>query len=247
MRETVEDTISIDSQVELPEQFDIAAYAAARAFNNSAYPPGMPDWVQAAIEARAVDICEAAKDNLALDELSEPGAKEKRRKEAGETTEAQFGFIIQQQQREREEWLKSSVTVAGTTMTGAEWQDLSKRLREDDDFRDKLMQLFIARGMSRDEAEARVERVAEVAEIAAIPESQRTDEQKRYFSNAQADPTFKKDAEGAQTLLKPVAPQPRSELHGSFKAAASGEIAETPAVSQLPATQNTVDLQNFAI
>jgi len=223
------DSISLDSAVETHSSFDVATYVATRAFNSAALPPGMPDWMEAAIDARASELRAVVGDSQILDELSETGAKEKRRKEADERVEAQVGLIVQQQQREREEWLKSSVTVAGSTMTGAEWQDLSKRLRDDEDFREKLTKLFLARGMSRDEAEARIERVAEVAEIAAIPESQRTDEQKLTMRNAEADPTFKQDVKDAKQMARNESvPAPTSQFKDSFTKVSDGVSADTP-------------------
>lgn len=216
------DSISLDSEVK-SLGFDLTAYAVALAFNSVALPAGMTETAKSAVLARAADIREAAKEGSVLDVLSDAGAKEKRRKDADETASVQAGFILQQQQREREEWLERQITVAGTTMKGAQWQELSKRLREDEGFRERLMQLYIARGMSKEQAEARVDRVAEVAEIAATPESQRTDEQRDIIRNAQVDPSFKRDvADAEQVIGKENKPIASSELNGSFAKAVQG-------------------------
>jgi hypothetical protein len=78
-------------------------------------------------------------------------------------------------------------------MKGQEWSDLAMRLRDDEKFRRDIIEEFKQRGMSDSEAEARVDRAASVAEAAALPPSQRTDQQKADIADAEADPTFKQD------------------------------------------------------
>lgn len=49
-------------------------------------------------------------------------------------------------------------------MKNAEWDKLAERLRNDEDLRRRVIDVLKARGMSDDEAEARYDRVTQVAE-----------------------------------------------------------------------------------
>lgn len=119
-------------------------------------------------------------------------------------------------------------------MTGAEWAKLADRLRDDDDLRRRIMDVFEKRGMTKQEAEARYERVADIAEIAAIPPSQRTDEQKATMKQAEADPTLKQDMKDVQSVAQEIASaKPASEFNQQFAQAAT---VENPPTSEEPKT-----------
>lgn len=102
--------------------------------------------------------------------------------------------------REREEWERTVSSVGGVQMTGAEWREFAKRLSLDEELRDKVMESLHQRGMSEEEAKARYERITKIAEIAAIPPSQRTPEQQQIMVLAEADPTFQQDMQSAASI-----------------------------------------------
>lgn len=81
--------------------------------------------------------------------------------------------------------------------------------------------------MSEGEAKRRYERVADVAELAAIPESQRTEAQTHKYEQAQADPAFKQDMREAnaqsELYAKPTVQAERSVGTGNG-ARSSGSI-----------------------
>lgn len=138
--------------------------------------------------------------------------------------------IKREQERQREEWSRTRSTVAGVPMSGAEWAALSRLMRSDNEFRQKLLDAFMARGMTLDEAEERYDRVADVAEIAAIPPEQRTEEQNQIIREADADPEFKRDmAEATRELGNKAAPA--SGLSSQFGQSAAG-IPNAPAPAQ---------------
>jgi hypothetical protein len=137
--------------------------------------------------------------------------------------------IKREQERQREEWARTRSTVAGVPMSGTEWAALSRLMRTDNEFRQKLLDAFMARGMTLDEAEERYDRVADMAEIAAIPPAQRTEKQNQIIRAADADPEFKQDmAEAARLASSDAAPA--SGLSSQFSRSAA--VADAPAPIQ---------------
>jgi len=184
---------------------DASALALAAVFGTISFPPGTPDNLKNLVADRAAPMRDNAGD-LVIDNRMDANSPEARQKKADADNNdnlSQFAQIAQQieAEREREEWMRTKSTVAGVTMTGEEWADLAKRLREDRSLHDKLVETFIKRGMSREEAEARYDRVAELAEAAVVPPSQRTDEQKHVMAEGDADPWMKKDIEAAKANI----------------------------------------------
>ena len=235
MADDVDDTLSLDSQIELrgdSEQFDLAVYTAAATFNAVAFPPNMPEEIKREIEARAERARQANPNiSLATNDPSSADAKKKREADADDRADQQLSLILQEQQRERETWMLTPSTVGGVTMTGEEWSELSKRLRSDDDLRARIMDAFMRRGMTEAEAERRYDRVADIAEIMAIPPAQRTEEQQAKVEKADADPTLKQDASDTVRLATDdSAPTPPSEP------AAAAHLYDRDLKSQIPST-----------
>ena len=245
------DTSSLDSQVELrgdSEQFDLAVYTAAATFNAVAFPPNMPEEVKQEIEARAERARQANPNiNFATDDPSGVEAKKKREADADDRADLQLSLILQEQQREREAWMRTPSTVGGVTMTGEEWSELSKRLRSDDDLRARIMDAFMRRGMTEAEAERRCDRVADIAEIMALPPAQRTEEQQAKVEKADADPTFKQDVRDVERLSSDYdAPSPEApfKLNEEFSGAATGAALEAkhqPATPIAPTKVVSID------
>lgn len=233
------DSLSLDSDVELrieEEQFDRATYVAALAFNNAALPSNMPEWLKAAIEARADELRSDPGNIMLIDAAATREFKQKQADEANEEFVSQIVQIAQQQEREREEWAHTKSTVAGVTMTGAEWAELAQRLKNDDSLRQEVLDLFIQRGMTREQAERRYDRIQAVAEAASVPPSQRSEDQKRVISDANADPTIMRDLQDVAALAEKNEIAAKPALHGAFESAVnnsgtgiSNPQAEAPA------------------
>jgi hypothetical protein len=186
-------------------QVDASALALAKVFGTAAFPSNMPDFLKEAILARADQARNAAGD-LVIDNRMDASDPKSRREREEDTADFVSQWVQNQQQmqadREREEWAHAKSTVGGVTMTGAEWAAMAKRLREDDKLREEILGLFRRRGMTDEEAERRYQRVINVAEIAAIPSSQRTEEQQHEFEKAKADPSFARDMHEAESLIE---------------------------------------------
>lgn len=205
-------------------QLDTATYVAGQIFGSAALPSWMPEFLKRKIEAEA----ETAQRNpdtgvMTIDSQFERNRKSRTEREAEELEQLRdkVAIIADQQQREREEWSKKLSTVGGVTMSGEQWADLSKRLREDEKFREQVIDAFKARGMSEDEATARADRAADVADAASVPPSQRNDKQKKAIADAEADPTFRSDMRTITAVLDGDKPK-HSLTANRFNDAAEG-------------------------
>jgi hypothetical protein len=188
------------NSTDIETNVDAASLVLAAAFGPVSFPPDMSDFLKAAILEKAEQL-RSADGQSGLDSRLK-SAQRNDRDEDGENNMAAWATLIEQEQEEREEWARTRSSVGGVAMTGAEWKDFAKKLREDDKLREEILEAFVRRGMTRDEAERRYQRVIDIAEIAAIPPSQRTEEQQHEFEKAQADPTFKADVSEAAAFAK---------------------------------------------
>lgn len=166
--------------------------AASVAFNNAALPPDMPEWFKDHIRAQAATIVQA----MQMDDIRLTALKV-REDEDREVQTDMWQAVAVRERREREEWMRTQSTVGGITMTGAEWAQFADRLRNDEDLRRRVIDALEKRGMTKAEAEARYERVADISEIAAKPPSQRSEQEAETFKRAQADPTLAQDMKEA--------------------------------------------------
>lgn len=235
------DTKSLDSAVELRdegEQFDAATYVASAIFNSAAYPPGMPEYLIRHIEAEASFAQRLDDAGMTIGGASGGpiGEKSKAERQKDADDDA-FEFLsaaietAEREKHEREEWEHTRSTVGGVTMTGAEWAEFAERLRTDNKLHDELIEEFIRRGMTREDAERRYDRLQKVAEIAAIPPSQRSDDQKKVIADTNADPSFKRDMGDAQSAISKDRPGASSALNTTFSAASSGASPVSAAVA----------------
>ena len=202
-------------------QLDMAAAVQAALFQDVALKG--PEWFKAAVQQKAAEA-KSAPGAIGF-EMTSPSVKreeDKKRRDRETNDLANAYQQLQQQQQEREAWQRTPSTVGGVTMNGTEWAVLADRLKSDEDLRDRILAAHMARGMNEREAEARLERVRQVAEIAAIPPSQRTDEQKETLEIAEADKSFKKDMATAKAESERDTTAPKSDLSSSFDRAASG-------------------------
>ena len=185
-------------------QVNASVYTLAAVFGAVTLPDGMPDYLKEHIEREAnfAQMLDTAGLTIGgfgggpLDQKTKEERQQEHDDEAGAQLAATFEEI--EHQREREEWSHTLSTVGGVEMTGAEWRTLAQRLRDDQDLHRRLIEAFEKRGMTEAEAETRYERVADVAEIAAIPPGQRTEEQTAAFEKANADPSFNADMADAK-------------------------------------------------
>lgn len=219
------------------------AIAPSLVFNNVALPPNLPDHLKSALMVKADQAREAAIDAgfvrpTAIDGVASLSREERQRREDEKNSNYFEAMMTQEQRRrrEQEQWSRTKSTVGGVTMTGSEWAELAQRLRNDDDLRRRVIEAFEGRGMSRDEAEARYERAAQVAEAAAIPPSQRNDEQKRVIKSAESDPTYKRDMDDIERARqKMLGPSHESSLSREFDAASNNaKVEQAPAAIESP-------------
>lgn len=233
-----------DSTNDTERQVDAIASAIAPSlvFGAVALPPGLPDYRKIELESRTEQAKISAQEAgfVAADtgRVFDGKTLQERERDKDEENRLYVASVVQEVEqrleRERQEWARTSSTVGGVTMTGAEWAKLADRLRDDDDLRRRIMDVFEKRGMTKQEAEARYERVADIAEIAAIPPSQRTDEQKATMKQAEADPTLKQDMKDVQSVAQEIASaKPASEFNQQFAQAAT---VENPPTSEEPKT-----------
>ncbi len=105
-----------------------------------------------------------------------------------------------QRELEREEWSRSLHSFGRIEMTGAEWQSFSDALRGDTELRRWLVERARLNGHSEAEAQDIADEVADIGNIMAIPESQRTPAQRQRLEAANNNPEFRNymDAVAAQ-------------------------------------------------
>lgn len=133
-----------DSNIDAEVQVDASLYKLAAVFGVVAFPPGMPDYQKIAI-LEAAEQARKAEGSFAADNTTNPAdRRRKAERDADDDNLSQLANIVQQQreEREREEWAKTKSTVAGITMTGAEWAQLAERLRNDRELKDGLISKF---------------------------------------------------------------------------------------------------------
>lgn len=186
---------SIDPQV------DVASLSLAATFGPVAFPKGMPEHLKQSILEKA-EQTRTADGSIGGNQMANDDRRRQAEREEAEENLSTWANAAQQQreEREREEWAKSKSTVAGVTMTGAEWAQLAERLRSDSKFKEDIIAAFRQRGMTEDEAEQRYERVTDITSIAAKPPSQRTEAEAERFEKAQADPKIQIDLKDIERI-----------------------------------------------
>lgn len=207
-------------------QVDASALALAAVFGPVSFPPNMSEAVKAMVMDRAEQMRNAAGD-FALDNRSAAERlKDEKDRAQGNDNLSLLAQLAQEQQAEREEWMRTRSTVGGVTMTGQEWQDFAKRLREDDRLRAEILEIFVRRGATREEAEHRYETMIDAAEAAATPPAQRSEAQQRLLS----DPQVVADLELADSFRQKGPEPQKTGTTAEFQTAALGQAATGPAV-----------------
>jgi hypothetical protein len=162
-----------DDIINSEAQVDASALALAAVFNSVAFPPNLPEYLKEIILDRAEQARDAEGSFAADNTMNPEDRRRKAERDADDDNLSQLANIVQQQrdEREREEWSRTKSTVAGVSMTGAEWAQLAERLRNDSELKEALISKFQKRGMSAVDAEHLYERVADTTTIAAKPPS----------------------------------------------------------------------------
>lgn len=220
-----------DQNMDAEVQVDASLYRLAAAFGTVAFPPGMPDFQKNAILEKA-EQDRNAEGSLLADSTANPDDRRRENKRETDSNMSQWADLVQQEREERDQWARTSSTVGGVTKTGAGWQAFADHLREDDELHQRIIEAFRKRGMTEEEAEERYERVIDIAEIAAMPPSQRTEEQQQQFEKAQADPTFQRDMSEANALHDIYA-KPKADAGASVEASTTDAQA-TPQTEPKP-------------
>lgn len=103
--------------------------------------------------------------------------------------------LEQRREQERQLWAQTSSTFGNVTMTGAEWGAFSKDLSSEGALREWLIEKLRKDGKTKDEAEKYADRLAEIARIQAIPESQRTEAERKVWEEAMRDKAARENLE----------------------------------------------------
>lgn len=170
---------------------DASTMVLAAVFGTASFPPDMPERIKAAILDRAEQL-RNADGSLILDDRLR--TDKQRRDEAGKDDVALtlWSQIVEDEQREREEWMHMKSTFAGVTMTGAEWKGLSEDLRREGSLRDWLIEQMMRDGKPREAAERKADEMADVYGAMAKPPSQRTEEEAASIERAKSDPDYQR-------------------------------------------------------
>lgn len=142
-----------------------------------------------------------------------------------------------QRRHEREEWARAVHSFGSTRMSGAEWQAFAQELRGDTALRRWLEERIRRDGHSADAARGIADRVADVADIMAIPESQRTAEQRQRLEAARRDPTLSRyldDAANRFQATRPRTAHDRTLATGSTAASARAGADELAGFTTAP-------------
>lgn len=213
---------------------DIGTAVYALAFNAVALPPNLPEAIRQRIEESAAREREALgpADALAF-ETRGRREEDERKKDSDRKME-----VLEEVERQREEWARTSHSFGSVTRTGAEWQELSQDLRSGE-LRNWLLVQIMADGHSRADAERIADKARDIAGIIATPESLRTPEQRRDMAEADRDPQLRRYLDMADRHSR--------EMHGPDiarnEAAASTDTmasldARTGAIADFPNAPN---------
>lgn len=213
------ETTANSEEAELP--VDVSAAIAAQVFGN--VPLVGPDWLRSSItmQANFAQLLPGATSTTAAD-LNGPRNRAEREEDEAKAKSDRMMNAVEEAERQREEWARTSHSFGTTTMTGEQWNTLSADLEEGGAVRNWLLAQIMADGHTRVEAERLADRARNVAEIMATPESQRTAEQRRELSEANRDPELRRYVD--------MAARHSRDLHGpDMSQNETGASAETVA------------------
>lgn len=182
---------------------DVSAAIAAQVFGN--VPLVGPDWLRSSIamQANFAQLLPGATSTTAAD-LNGPRNRAEREEDEAKAKSDRMMNAVEEAERQREEWARTSHSFGTTTMTGEQWGTLSEELEEGGAVRNWLLARIMRDGHTQEEAERLADRVRNVARIMAIPESQRTPEQRRELREANRDPEVQEYVEAAADYAQTV-------------------------------------------
>ncbi|HEV2818251.1 MAG TPA: hypothetical protein VGW40_13645 [Allosphingosinicella sp.] len=188
------DTAADSPEAEPP--VDVSAAIAAQVFGD--VPIVGPDWLRSSIamQANFAQLLPGAT-ALSAAELNGPRTRADREEQEARETSHRMMDVVEEAERQREEWARTSHSFGTTTMSGEQWHDLSADLEGGGAVRTWLLAQIMADGHTRAEAERIADRARNVADIMATPEAQRTPEQRRELSEANRDPELRQYVEAA--------------------------------------------------
>jgi hypothetical protein len=197
------DTPASSTEAEPP--VDVSAAIAAQVFGD--VPIVGPDWLRSSIAMQA-NFAQLLPGATALNavELNGPRTRADREEQDARDNRSRMMDVVEEAERQREEWAQTSHSFGTTTMTGEEWGTLSGELEEGGAVRTWLLARIMRDGHTQEEAERLVDRARNVAEIMATPESQRTPEQRRELGEANRDPELRRYVD--------MAARQSQEMHG---------------------------------
>jgi len=112
-----------------------------------------------------------------------------------------------ERQKERDEWAHTESTLAGVTMTGEEWADLSEEVKSGP-LRKWLTDRMKKDGMTDDEAERMADKVAELERIQSIPEALRTEQERKTYSDGKDSAQYQKYIQASEAGHRELAGEP---------------------------------------
>jgi len=194
-----------DNSIDPEPPVNVSAAIAAQVFGD--VPLVGPDWLRSSIamQANFAQLLPGATSATAAD-LNGPRNRVEREEDEAKAKSDRMMNAVEEAERQREEWARTSHSFGTTSMTGEQWDTMSEDLREGGALRDWLLAQIMADGHTREEAERLADRTRNVAEIMAIPESQRTAEQRRELAEAERDPEVRQYVD--------MAAEHSRELHG---------------------------------
>jgi hypothetical protein len=198
------DTAADSPEAEPP--VDVSAAIAAQVFGD--VPIVGPDWLRShiAMQANFAQLLPGATALNAV-ELNGPRTRADRDEQEAREHSGRMMDVVEEVERQREEWARTSHSFGTTTMSGEQWESLSDELEDGGAVRNWLLTQIMADGHTRVEAERIADRARDVSQIMATPESQRTAEQRRELSEANRDPELRRYVD--------MAARHSRELHGA--------------------------------
>jgi len=172
-------------------QVDASVYTLAGVFGAVALPPGMPDYLKAAIDDKVEAARRVAQESgfVIADNADLIGGKtrEERRREADDET-ADALRSASATERQREDWERKVHDLAGQHLTGAEWADMARELQPGEKGHNWLVDYLVAQGKTKEEAEKTASDMQLAASGTSKPEADRTREENEAITRVNSNP-----------------------------------------------------------
>lgn len=174
------------------QQVDTATIVAAKSFAD--FSIKAPFAVVAAIEAKVAQALATPDGELFIraSNITANTAVTAEEKSKAQQEKFRDGMAVieaeDKRQRERDEWAKTTSTFGNVTMTGAEWQAFSDDLKGDTPLRRWMIERLQKDGKTVEEAHEFANTMSVLLAIQAMPEGDRTEEQKKQLNEANKNP-----------------------------------------------------------